>query len=234
MILSVRAVKKLKHKLKLIFESREPDLDKDAFQRSLPANFKLKEENDGIYIYVESDVITDEQLEYLVNPELDRHFFLTCVKIKAEIVKSRVIAELVSKYRIHGSLPANIRPQLWNNKLPIQLRLWALAVDSNNMLAKVILLFQIIELAFPALNSDQYPKYKDSSSAPHPLTECKFVRHLVAHAGDVSGKQLKLYCNYLGLPERMLDPTDISYMELIKSKLNLLETQAKDVISRSL
>lgn len=230
--MGVRTVKKLKHKLKLIFESREPDLDKDAFQRSLPANFKLKEENDGIYIYVESDVTADEQLESLVNRELDRHFFLTCVKIKAEIVKSRVTAELVFKYRIHGSLPANIRPQRWNYKLPIQLRLWALAVDSSNMLAKVILLFQIIELAFP--DSSQYPEYKDSSTAPHPLTECKFVRHLVAHAGDVSGQKLKLYCNYLGLPERMFDPTDISYMELIKSKLNLLETQAKDVISKSL
>ncbi|OGW57647.1 MAG: hypothetical protein A2Z09_00975 [Nitrospirae bacterium RBG_16_43_8] len=205
---------------------------KIAFQCSLPANFKLKEENDGIYIYVESDVTGDEQLEYLVNRELDWHFFLTSVKIKAEIVKSSLTVTLGYSYRIHGQLPANIGPQRWNYELPIQLRLWALADHSRDMITKVILLFQIIELAFPA--SSQYPEYRDSSIAPHPLTECKFVRHLVAHAGDVSGQQLKLYCNYLGWPERMHDPTDISYMVLIKSKLYLLETQAKDVITISL
>lgn len=222
----------MKYKLKLIFESREPDLDKDAFQRSLPANFKLKEENDGIYIYVELNVTDDEQLKYHVNRELDRHFFLTCVKINAEIVKSPLTVTFDYSYRVHGSLPKNIRPQLWNYELPIQLRLWALASDSRNMMVKVILLFQIIELTFP--DKSQYPEYNNSSRAPHPLTECKFVRHLVAHAGDVSTKQLKRYCNYLGLPALMLDPTDISYMKVIKDKLNLLEKQAKNVISRSL
>ena len=223
----------MKHKLKLIFESLEPDLDKDVFQRSLPANFKLKEENDGIYIYVESNVTDDEQLKYLVTRELDRHFFLTCVKINAEIVKSQVTATLEYSWRIHGSLPKNVRPQRWNYDLPIQLRLWALASDSRDMMTKVILLFQIIELTFPR-GSHFYPEYKNSSRTPHPLTECKFVRDLVAHAGDVSTNQLKLYCKYLGLPALMLDPTDISYMKVIKDKLNLLETQAKDVISKSL
>lgn len=221
----------MKHKLKLIFESREPDLDKDAFQRSLPANFELKEENGGIYIYVELNVTDDEELKYHVNRELDRHFFLTCVKISAEIVKSPLTVTLDSSYRVHGSLPKNIRPQCWNYELPIQLRLWALAADARNMMVKVILLFQIIELAFP---DKSYPKYNESSIVPDPLTECKFVRNLVAHAGDVSSKELERYCNYLGLPALMLDPTDISYMKVIKDKLNLLEKQAKDVISRSL
>jgi hypothetical protein len=113
----------LKHKLKLIFESREPDFDKDAFQRSLPTNFKLKKENDGIYIYIEADATDDEQLKYLVNRELDRHFFLTCVKINAEIVKPSLTVTFDYSYRIHGSLPKNIRPQLWNYKLPVQPKL---------------------------------------------------------------------------------------------------------------
>lgn len=222
----------MKHKLKLIFESRKPDLDKDLFQRSLPANFKLKEENDGIYIYVESSVTDDESLKYLVNRELDRHFFLTCVKIKAEIVKSQISATFEHSWRIHGSLPKNVRPQHWNYELALQLRLWALASDSRDMMTKVILLYQIIEITYP--ESSHYPNYTDSSIAPHPLTECKFVRHLVAHAGNVHYFGLKQYCDYLGLPALMLDPTDISYTNVIKNKLNLLETQAKDVILKSL
>lgn len=136
------------------------------------------------------------------------------------------------RYSIHGPLPKNIRPQNWNYELPIQLRLWSLAADSNDALMKLILLFQIIELAYPAKSS--YPDYSDPTKAPDPLTECKFIRHLVAHSGDVCSPQLKLYCEYLRLPGVMLDITDPAYYKILASKVPLMEAEAKKVIEKAL
>ena len=95
-------------KFKLIFEGNEPDIEIPKFKRSLPANFEVTEEGDGIYITIKSEKAEDVRCQYLVNRELDRHFFLTAIKIRAEMIRSRVAASLTVKYRIHGSLPENI------------------------------------------------------------------------------------------------------------------------------
>lgn len=219
-------------KFKLIFEGNEPDIEIPKFERSLPANFEVTKEGDGIYITIKSERVEDVRCQYLVNRELDRHFFLTSIKIRAERIRSRVAASLTIKYRIHGSLPENITPQRWNYELPIQLKLWSITVDSDNIPLKLILLFQIIELSYPDQN--EYPEYTDSLIAPDPLTECKFLRHLVAHSGEVKGTQLKRYCKYLNIPELMLDLTDPGYISILKRKLNLIETQAKNAILKSL
>src|SRR5262245_3330675 len=111
-------------KLQLLFEG-EPDLDIPAFQESLPANFKVSKEGQGIYLYVTDNVKSDAQVLYFVNRELERHFFLTYVKIKAAIVRKRQFAQHVVRYSIHGGLPDNIRPQKWTSELAIQLKLWS-------------------------------------------------------------------------------------------------------------
>lgn len=219
-------------KFKLIFEGNEPDIAIPRFERSLPSYFEVTVEGDGIYIIIKSEKAEDERCQYLINRELDRHFFLTAVKIQAEMMRTSVTANLKIKYRIHDSLPETITPQRWNYELPIQLKLWSIAVDSDNICLKLILLFQIIELSYPDQN--QYPEYTDPSIAPDPLTECKFLRHLVVHSGEVRGKQLKRYCKYLSIPELMVDLTDPKYLSILDQKINLLETQAKNAISKSL
>ena len=216
----------MKTEFKLIFEGK-PDLEEDKFRLSLPKDFELVKKDDGFYIGIQSSSINEHQCQYLVDRELDRHFFLTSVRIKAEMVKKTLKSSISIKYRIHGSLPKNIGPQKWNYKLPIQLRLWSLALDSSEIQIKLILLYQIIELAFPDGN---FRKYTDTTKAPHPLTECKFIRHLVAHSGDVKSSQLKSYSKYIGLPEVMLDVTDSHYLKIIASKVPLMEAEAKKVI----
>jgi hypothetical protein len=195
-------------KFKLIFEGK-PDLELDKFQRSLPSIFRVEGENDGIYVTVESSLTEDKLCQDQIDRELDRHFFLTCVKIKAEMVRKTVSNELHLKVTIHGYLPKNIHPQKWNDKLPLQLRLWSIAMDSTQIVLKLILLFQIIELSYP--QKSDYPEYTDPTKPPHPLTECKCIRHLVAHAGTVSHAQLKNYCEYIGVGDKMLDITDEHY-----------------------
>jgi len=218
-------------KFKLGFETDEPDIDLEKFQKSLPHTFKVYHENNGIYISVETARDEDENAKYLVERELDRHFFLTCVKISSEMVLRRVQSSLVMCYRIHGDLPENITPQKWNYDLPIMLKLWSIAADlRNEFRLQILYYFHIIELTYPS--KDSYPDYTDHTTPPHPLTECKFIRHLVAHAGEIGGIQLKLYCKYLDMPEVMFDLTDSRYQSILLSKLILLEEQAKKAIQK--
>jgi len=216
---------------KLVFEG-EPDLEIDKFDRSLQRGFSVINRVDGIYVTINSDRTEDERCQYLIDRELDRLFLLTSIRVRATMVRTRVASSVKLPYRIHGSLPDDIRPQNWNYELPIQLRLWSLAVDSTEVRTKLILLFQIIELACP--KRSRCPDYTDSSKAPHPLTECKFVRDLVAHSGEVSSRQLRLYCEYLRLPGVMLDITDPQYYTIIASKVPLMEVQARKIIQSAL
>ncbi len=226
----------MKYKFKLIFEGNNPDLDREIFQQSLPSNFEVQEQYGDFYIEVEQNIKKEEQLKYLVNRELDRYFFLTFIKVRSKIVKSTITMVHTVRYRSYGSLPKNIQPQKWNYNLPLQLRLWSLADEVDDIVTKILLYFQIIEISFPETNCDkQYPKYNDTSKPPHPRTECKFIRHLVVHAGEVKYEQLKKYCEgYLKIPAVMLDRSDPEYMEIVNNKIEILKQQARSVIELSL
>lgn len=216
---------------KLNFESK-PDIDVELFRSSLSAKFHVEEKEDGIYVRVNSESTEDERCQYLIDRELDRHFFLTSVKITATMIRTRVCSSLNISYRIHGNLPEDISPQNWTYNLTSQLRLWSIAVDHNDPLTKLLLLFQIIEIAYP--EATHYPEYNNPEVAPHPLSECKFIRHLIAHSGDVKNRQLKNYCAHLGIPEIMLDMTDDVYQKLIISKLPLMQQEAEKIIKIAL
>jgi hypothetical protein len=215
-------------KFKLSFDTNIPDIDLVQFNKSLPSKMESIEKDDGIYIYIESSCNEDESCKYLVGRELDRHRYLTAVNIKAEMVKRRVTKSLQLSWNIHAKLPDDIQPQVWDSNLATQFRLWNLASDSNDDMLKIILYYQIIEFTYSTPHC--YPEYLDSTLVPNPLSEAKFVRHLVAHSGDVGSNQLKNYCKYLGIPDLMFDPTDHGHMEIIKSKVGLLEAEAKKVI----
>lgn len=219
-------------KFKLLFDSSPPDINLTQFNSSLPIKMEVIEEIDGIYLKVESESAEDEKCQYLIDRELDRHRFLTAVKIKSEMVKQAVTTSLGVSRTIHNELPDNISPQVWSKNLATQFRLWNLASDSEDNMLKVILYYQIIELKY--ISKNDFPKYTDSTSAPSVISEAKFIRHLVAHSGEVNGVELKNYCEYIGIPELMFDPTDIGHTEIIRKKLPLLEAEAKKVISDAL
>jgi len=98
----------------------------------------------------------------------------------------------------------------------------------------ILLFYQVIELAYPNNSDYPDPDYIDSSRPPHPRTECKLIRHLVTHSGDVRRAQLKRYCEYLGMTDFMLDATDPYYVRTIAGKAALLEREATNAIARSL
>lgn len=140
---------------------------------------------------------------------------------------------LEQPYDIFSNLPNNINPQTWNNDLSLQLRLWSIAVDTHDIQIKALFFFQIIELSYPS-NNINYPIYSEHTQAPHPRSECRFLRNLVVHSGDVGSTQLKKYCEYLNIPALMFNITDSHHQEILFHKIKLFREQATATIEQEL
>jgi len=215
---------------RLIHEGKVLDLDLTQFQAALPGNMQLDRRSDGTYVEVTGLGAEAPAAQYFVDRELDRVFFLTHVKLKAEMCRREVSVDSTARYAIHGVLPPGTARARWTYELAIQLRLWAIAQVTEDPIGKLLLLYQILELDRPPATST---RYSNSSLAPDPRRECKLLRDLVTHAGNVSNCELKLYCDYLGIPHLMLDRTDEQLVQLIASKVCLVEEQAKLALAPS-
>jgi hypothetical protein len=216
-------------RFKLLPASGEVDLDPGLLKQSLPHGFEVEVLSDGFYVEVPADSAEDRRAQYLIDRELDRIYFLTCVRVRAEMIRRKVSATFTASWSVHGALPHSVAPLSWTYDLALQLRLWSAASATTDPLVKILLLFQIIELAYP--DTGHFPEYLDTSTPPHPRPECRFIRHLIAHAGDVKLTQLKTYCEHLGLPTLMLDRTDPAHVGVIAGKLPLVEDQARRVLA---
>jgi hypothetical protein len=217
---------------KLTPESKTLDLDLIAANKALTPCMRMEERSDGVYIVVETAKEEDEEAHQLVQRELDRIFFLTCVRISATMCSRRVYAEFPFSYRIHGQLPPNLVPQAWNSTIALQLRLWNVAVDIIDPATQILIYFQIIELACP--NQNDYPKYTDESRAPHPRTEAKLLRHLVAHAGEATNAATRMYLRFLGLGPVMADRSNPLWLRTIAGKVRHVQTEAHAAIKDAL
>ena len=205
------------------------DLDLTAFQSMLPSSMTVVPRDGDCYIEVETQREEDACAQFHLDRELDRLYFLTCVRVRAEMCRQTVFTERRFAWSVHGSIPPGTKPQTWSYALGLQLKLWALACEAVDPLARIVLLYQIIELSAPI-----FPVYSDSARPPDPLTECKLLRDLVAHAGDVDRPQLQRYCAYLNIAPLMLDRTDDAYVELLAAKCSLVEQQAKRILQNAL
>ncbi len=229
--------KRMGIKFNLIIENiepePEPDIDLVLFQKSLSSDFIVEKDDEGIYITIQLNEGEGEKCQNLVNRELDRYFFLTAVKIRAEMVRTIYKLRLTIEQTVYSGLPEGIKPQNWNDtdrhQLPMQLRLWSLAIGADDLCLRAILFYQIIELS-----GCDFPRYSDEKVAPLPLAEARFLRNWVAHAGEDLRDSMARYCRYLKIEEKMFERTSSAHMDILKRKLKLLEAEAKAVISKSL
>lgn len=217
---------------KLTPESKTLDLEIAAVNSALHPSMRMEERNDGVYIVVQTTKEEDEEAHQLVQRELDRIFFLTCVRASAAMCSRLVHADLVCSYRIHGRLPADLQPQEWNSTVALQLRLWNVAADMVDPAVQLLIYFQIVELAYP--HQDAYPKYTDSSRAPDPKTEAKLLRHLVAHAGEATNNATKKYLQYLDLGLVMADRCSPQWLRIIADKVEHVRNEAYAAITLGL
>lgn len=210
------------------------DLDLGRFQEALPESMRVKQQDDGVYLEVDSESEEDEETQHLVDRELDRVFFLTFVRLRAEMCKRSVGASFESGYFVHGTLPEGLGPQAWNDELSTQMKLWSLAVFSRDIAMKVLLYFQIIELSYPELNCKAaYPIYTDENRSPEKRTEAKLLRHLVAHASKPL-PQAETYLRHLGLPPMLSNLRHPQWDEAIKGRLHVVENEAREILRRKL
>lgn len=219
---------------RLVPEGQHVDVDLALFQGALPLSIILEEERGDVYATLDSNGSEDSSTQLLIDRELDRLFFLTCVRLRAEMCRRTVTASLKMSYRIHGSLPAGVHPQIWSDQTTLQLRLWALAADVEDAYLKVLLFYQIIELSYPnTQDKSAYPPYDHSPSAPHPRTEAKLLRHLVAHAGDAK-KETSAYLQFLGLPPVLSNLVHPDWVGKITERVAIVEQQAREVLQSAL
>ena len=227
------------HKMPTLFRvlGRILDLDQARFQEVLPNSMRLEARQYAMYLHVATAKEEDAAAQYQVDRELDRIFFLTCIRLNAEMCRKIATGYSRVSWSVQGAMPQSTGRQVWSYNLALQLHLWSIACDTDDELIKILLYFQIIELSYPDLsNKSHYPKYSEPSQSPDELTECKLIRNLVVHAGDV-GKNfcdMKKYCAYLGLPEVMLDRTDPEQVAIISSKVSLLASEARRVLQSAL
>lgn len=218
-----------------VYQLRSPnsenvDLNLHRFRAMLPNSMSLDQRGDGLYLTVASPGSEDESTQSLINRELDRVFFLTCVRVKAEMVRRTVTAIFSGSWSVHGELPAGAGPLTWTDTVALQLRLWALASEAVDLSMKVMLYFQIIELSFPdTRDAANYPAYRDSSTPPHPRTESKLLRHLVTHAGSPQS-ETRTYLRHLGLPEMLSNQVHVDWESTLSTRLAVVEGEARGVL----
>lgn len=219
---------------RLVPEGQHLDVDMVLFRDALPSSIILEEERGNVYAILDSKGSEESSTQILINRELDRLFFLTCVRLRAEMCRRTVTASFKFGFRIHGHLPAVVRPQIWSDQLTLQLRLWALAADVEDTYLKVLLLYQIIELSYPNTRDNiAYPPYDNSLSEPHPRTEAKLLRHLVAHAG-ASKKETSAYLKFLGLPSVLSNLVHPDWIGKITERVSIVERQAREILQCAL
>jgi len=215
---------------RLVPEGKTVDLELAPLRASFPTSICLDLREGDLYATIESAVPEDRATQLLINRELDRIYFLTCVRLRAEMCCRTVTLDLSASYRIQGRIPAGTKPQQWTERLSLQLKLWALAMESADALIKILLLFQIIELSYPDTKDTKvYPRYVDPAHPPHPRTEAKLLRHLVAHAGDAM-RQTGNYLKFLGLPPRLSNLTHPEWSHKVSDRVKVVEGEARDVV----
>ena len=218
----------------LVPKSQRVDVDLAIFQSALPPSIVLEEERGAVYATVDSTESEDSDTQPLIDRELDRLFFMTSVRLRAEMCRKTVTATLKGSWSLHGSLPVGVRPQIWSQKLALQMRLWALAEDVEEISLKVLLLYQIIELSPHKTHHTAANLDYDDPLWLDPRTEAKLLRNIVAHADDKPLRQTKAYLEFLGLPLVMSNRVHPQWVEKITKRVDILKKEAWQVLQRAL
>jgi hypothetical protein len=133
------------------------------------------------------------------------------------------------------SFPDNIGKQEWDAVLALQLRLWFMANECNDLNFKMLLLYQIIELS-----NCVFDKYTNPNVPPSEITECKLLRHLIAHSSLDSNRETGFYLQYLKI-NKLIDESTFDLLiksgysglanskliRILHHKLPIVENQAR-------
>lgn len=191
----------------------------EKFKRLLPDHFKVIIENNNIYLEIIDVKHKSLSCQQEVERELDRWFFLTTTKVTAEKIEQSCEKAFCFQIIAEQSFPDDIEKQEWDAVLALQLRLWFMANECNELNFKILLLYQVIELS-----SCIFDKYTNPNVPPSEITECKLLRHLIAHSSLDSNRETGCYLQYLKI-NKLIDESTFDlliksgYFGLANSKL---------------
>ncbi len=213
-------------------------------QEITPDNFDFPLKDDVLLSLHFEDNTSEDDANFILKREIDRINYLTGHNITSTLVEfegnepNRTgISEIVCFANPVRDIDDSVSVQIWDDsKLETQLRLWSMAHESGVSLAsRINFLFQIIEIEHPdTRNQDVYPNYTcnaEAPGAPNPMTESKFLRHIMSHGktGTVFGGVAD-YCDFLGIDREMHNPTNVEFMNKIKERIPILLEQSKQII----
>ncbi len=202
---------------------------------------RSKEPRASLVLHINERVSEDsaEHLaRFMVDRECDRFYFLTGLNLQPRLEHApgqRVGAQSLSVYcprkppfRPHTE---NVGSQRWDEKIETMLRLWRLAMgEVLHPTARILLLYQIVELVAPPSNQKLYKPYGDSRSEPNPYTEAKLLRHLIAHQSGRPRRELGNYCQWLGIPQEFPKPSQQNAWQAVQRRIQKLESLAASLI----
>jgi hypothetical protein len=217
----------------------EPDLP-----RLLPGNITYSVAKEGASLSLKTaGELSPERAKYLVERECDRIGFLTgdfvtpvLTTVEHPTHMERTVSHSADAL-LSESPDASVIEQVWGDStITIQLRLWRLAKEQERLARlRIILLFQIVELVMPVTRDGKdYPPYSDTTRPPDPRTEAKLLRDLASHQDPrgPSSEALRRYCNWILIPEKFPDPTDVDSWRKLSGRIPVLEKLARSMISQ--
>ena len=219
-------------------------LSVDKAHALLPQHFSF-EEKDGqrLLVVTQQPGETDEDVFGQVQRECDRLFYLTGEQLDPRLLRPENLDGSTTSSQSFHARAWIVKPldkfdcQLWQGPhLTRQLRLWYLAHLPNvPIAARINLLFQIVETSDPP---PHYPAYEEADrradKPPDPRTESKLLRHLASHSGTPDREELKQYCRYLHIEQKMYDPTDKDQARVLQGRLPIVEGLASRLIKASI
>ena len=207
-----------------------------------PLGFSLVREADALMLEVVAE--PDEEVFGRVQQECDRIAFLTGEDPEPRFARKdnpdgSTTASSTRGARTAGyvPIPADLDRQVWDVALPVQLRLWQLAgLPRLPIAVRIVLLFQIIEIAFPnRSNATDYPKYEGPSWKLHPRTEARLLRDLASHGKTAMGNpEIQDYCALHKLPAESHDPRNRLLMQLFSGRVVVVEKEARGIIDQAI
>ncbi len=211
----------------------------DKFKQIIPSAWIVQEKDDKCLLKIPDTYENLDEVKRKLSRELLRIYFVANIEVNEDycgwekpdgtlIYISRGYCRVV----VYGDIPTEIDKQDWNNEnLSLQLYLWRLSFDENLPISSVIqFLYQIIETTPKELRD-----YKNNEFPPKPLAECKLLRDLVSHQEkEVSGKQLRLYCDYLKIEKKFYNPNNKELENILKSKIPMIREEVRKIIEQSI
>ena len=156
---------------------------------------------------------------FFLNPALESRIVMKRFPLLSSIVFDVETAiELAKLERPSLAHTAFVTRQNWDDLTANLLRLWRLAHEpGGSAIPRVLLLFQIVELASDPSNRELRESYHNPKEPPDEYAEARLLRNLASHQRNTLSSELQNYCDWLGIERKFPHPGTWSTLKIRKA-----------------